>query len=115
MAKRKQSSIDLQTKLKILEEVDHAVSKKKIIAEKFGIAKSTLSTIIKDREKIINAAASGSGNKSKRIRSAKYEDMETLLLEWFNHMRASNVPISEPIIQSKENDIAKIIDMFLIF
>ena len=49
--KRKQSSIDLQTKLKVLEEVDYAVSKKKIIIENFVIAKSTLFTIIKDWEK----------------------------------------------------------------
>ena len=111
MAKRKQTSIDLQTKLKILEEVDRDVLKKSAIAEKYGLPKSTLSTILKDREKILNAAASGSGNKSKRFRSAKYEDVETLLLEWFNHMRASNVPLSGPIIQSKANEIAKSLDI----
>ncbi|XP_049832915.1 tigger transposable element-derived protein 4-like [Schistocerca gregaria] len=106
MAKRKQTAINVQLKLKILDEVDRG-TKKTAIAEQFGIPKSTLSTIIKNREKIINAAASGSGNKSKRLRTAKYEDIETLLLEWFNHMRASNIPLTVPVIQSKSNDMAK--------
>lgn len=30
-----------------------------------------------------------------------------LLPECFNHMHASNVPVSGPLIQSKANDIAK--------
>ncbi|XP_049840414.1 tigger transposable element-derived protein 6-like [Schistocerca gregaria] len=32
---------------------------------------------------------------------------ETLLLEWFNHMQASNIPLTVPVIQSKGSDIAK--------
>ena len=111
MSKRKQAGIDLETKLRILNEVDRGTLKKKTIAEQYGIAKSTLSTVLKDREKILNAVALGSGNKSKRLRSAKYEDIETLLLEWFNHMRTSNVPLSGPIIQSKANEIAKNLDI----
>ena len=65
MIKRKQTAIDLQTKLKSLDEVDCGILKKMAIAEQFGIPKSTLSMIIKDCEKIIIVSASGSGNKCK--------------------------------------------------
>ncbi|XP_049837979.1 tigger transposable element-derived protein 6-like [Schistocerca gregaria] len=106
MAKRKLTALNVQLKLKILNEVDHG-TEKKAIAQQFGIPKSTLSTIIKNREKIIHAAASGSGNKSKRCRTVKYEKIDTILLEWFSHMRASNIPLTGPVIQSKANDIAK--------
>ena len=84
--------------------------KKTRIEEQFGIAKSSLSTILKHREKIIDATASGSIT-CKRIRSAKYEDIETLLLDWFNLMRVSDVPLSGPIIRSKANEIAKSLDI----
>ena len=50
------------------------------IAEKFGIPKSTLSTIIKKSEKINKAVACVSfGSKVKRLREARYENVETLL------------------------------------
>ncbi|XP_049845510.1 tigger transposable element-derived protein 6-like [Schistocerca gregaria] len=107
MAKRIQTALNVQLKLKILDEVDRG-TKKTAIAEQFGIPKSTLSTIIKNGEKIINAVASGSGNKSKRLRTtAEYEDIETLLLVWSNHMHASNISLTGSVIQSKANDIAK--------
>ncbi|XP_049855528.1 tigger transposable element-derived protein 6-like [Schistocerca gregaria] len=106
MAKRKQTALNVHLKLKILDEVDCG-TKKTAIAEQFGIPISTLPTIIKNQEKIINAAASGSGNISKGLHTTKYEDVETLLQEWFNHMRVSNIPLTDPMIQSKANDIAK--------
>jgi len=49
--KRKQMSIDLKTKHHILVEVEKGKLLKTKIAEKFGIPKSTLSTIIKNIDK----------------------------------------------------------------
>jgi len=58
--KRKQMSIDLKTKQLILVEVEKGTLPKTKIAEKFGIPKSTLSTIIKNKDKIDEAVALGS-------------------------------------------------------
>lgn len=107
MAKRKQTSIDLQRKLLILDEVSKGIITKTQVAEKFGIPKSTLSTIIKNADKINVAAACGSfQHKMKRMRTAVYEDVEVILLEWFNHMRSANVPLSGPLIKEKACEIA---------
>lgn len=55
----KRAKISLKTKLAILEEVDKKQISKTKIAEKLKIPKSTLSTIIKNKNKIDNAIASG--------------------------------------------------------
>ena len=47
----KRQSYSIEFKMKVLQEVDKN-RKKKDICEEFGIAKSTLSTFIKDREKL---------------------------------------------------------------
>lgn len=108
MSKRKQTSLDVLSKHQILTEVDRGVLSKKAIAEKYKIPKSTLSTILKNREKIEEAIASGSVNsRAKRLRTAKHEDIESRLLTWFNHMRAENIPLSGPLIKEKALEIAE--------
>lgn len=105
--KRQQKAIDLKTKLAILQDVDKAELNKTSIAQKYNIPKSTLSTIIKNRNKIEESLASGSqALSSKRMRTAKFEDVEFELQEWFAHVRASNLPVSGPIIQKKAKEIA---------
>ena len=61
-------SIDLKTKQLVLVEVEKCTLSKTKIAEKFGIPKSTLSTIIKNKDKIDEAVALGSTNSAKRLR-----------------------------------------------
>lgn len=75
-------AIDLSLKIKILQEVDRGIKTKKNIAAEFKIPKSTLSTILKNREKIFNAIALGSmKSKSKRMRTARHEDLEDKVLK----------------------------------
>jgi predicted XRE-type DNA-binding protein len=107
-SKKTKNAIDLKTKQKILNEVDRNEFSKTKIAAKFGIPKSTLSTIIKNRKTIDEVVASGAitGHR-KRLRTAKYEDVEEELLQWFNHTRSSNIPLSGPIVQEKAKEIAR--------
>ena len=49
--KRKLNTLTLSDKLKIINEIDKGVQKKNQIAADFGITPSTLSTIIKNRDK----------------------------------------------------------------
>lgn len=101
-----QKSIDISTKLKILEEVEIGAFSKTKIAERYKIAKSTLSTIIKNKEKIDAAVAAGSSGSIKRIRKASHEDIENELLTWFKRARNSNVSISGPLMKEKAKEIS---------
>lgn len=68
--KRKQQSIHLKRKQLILSEVEKGTLSKTKIAEKFGIPKSTLSTIVRNKDKIDEAVTSGSNCSSRRLRKA---------------------------------------------
>lgn len=68
----KRKNRDFDEKLAILEAVDKKVDRKEI-CKQFGLAKSSLSKIEKDRENIYDALASGNfSTKTKRLRTAKY-------------------------------------------
>ncbi|XP_044577556.1 tigger transposable element-derived protein 6-like [Cotesia glomerata] len=112
--KRKQTSIDLSLKLKIIEEVEKGVKSNTNIAKDFVIPKSTLSTILSNKEKLFQAIAAGSvtpTQKTKRIRLAKHENLESQLLTWLNSVRSANLPVSGPIIQEKGEKIAEDLDI----
>ena len=114
MSKRKRSGLDLKTKINIINEVEKQNSNKTLIAKQFNIPKSTLSTILRNKDKICAAIATGNvGMKSKRFRGADYNDLESELLKWFNHIRSQNIPLSGPFIMEKANKIASTLSLLL--
>ncbi len=56
-SKRKRSVLTLEKKLEILKKLEKGLSQR-VVGEKFGVAKSTVADIWKDRQKIINAISS---------------------------------------------------------
>lgn len=98
-------SIDLKTKQLILVEVEKGTLPKTKIAEKFSIPKSTLSTIIKNKDKIDEAVALGSTNSTTRLQKPMLEDVEQELLKWFKKARDSNTPLSGALVREKAKEI----------
>ena len=89
--KRKHTTLTLETKLKLLSEIDNMgkTTTKKEIADSYGIPANTLSTILKNREKIEKMASSSSVNLSKkRMRTSRVEEVDAGLLTWFKQSRA---------------------------
>ncbi|UYV82343.1 hypothetical protein LAZ67_21001753, partial [Cordylochernes scorpioides] len=97
---------DTGLELKILDEVARGVLSKSQIAENFQIAKSTLSTILKNKEKIDAAVASGSSSSSKRLRKASHQDVEDELLKWFKKSRQNNISVSGALVKEKAKEIS---------
>ncbi|GFS81582.1 tigger transposable element-derived protein 4 [Nephila pilipes] len=94
------------------EEVDKGF-KEKDIALKFDIPQNSLSTIIRNRDKLQNYDSSNSC--SKRLRTCVYEDIDEAVLNWIHTMRDKNVPISGLFIIEKTLQFAKALgyDQFL--
>ncbi|KAH7954889.1 hypothetical protein HPB49_022585 [Dermacentor silvarum] len=94
----KRKVLSLKVKRAILDEVWQKI-KKNDIARKYGIAQSTLATIIKNASKIDAVLDDdvGSGER-KQIRAATYGDVEAALYKWFVDARAKNVPLNGPIL-----------------
>ncbi|GBM89230.1 Tigger transposable element-derived protein 6 [Araneus ventricosus] len=104
MSKRKCLSIN--EKNLFLHEVDKGV-KKKDIALKFGIPPNSLSTIIKNCNKIQHYGSLNSC--SKRLKTCVYEDVDEAVLKWIHTMRDKNVPISGLFIIEKALQFAKVL------
>ncbi|KAH7948920.1 hypothetical protein HPB49_003436 [Dermacentor silvarum] len=70
------------------------------------MSKSTISTILKNKEKIANSDA----DNRKRLWKATYADIEDALLKWFVDARACNIPISGAMMLSKAKNFAFLLD-----
>ncbi|KAG0426048.1 hypothetical protein HPB47_026814 [Ixodes persulcatus] len=101
----KRKVLSLKLKRAILDEVRRNV-KKTDIAQKYDIAQSTLSTIIKNAGKIDAVIDDGvGGSDRKRIRGATYLNVEAALYKWFMDACARNIPLSGPLMLQKARDL----------
>lgn len=105
-AKRK--AVDIATKMAIVNELAQG-AKNGDLVKKYGLSKSTISTIAKDKEKILGATVNANPTR-KRLRKVTYADVEDALLKWFADARSRNVPISGPLMLSKAKDFAFLLD-----
>ncbi|XP_064461997.1 tigger transposable element-derived protein 6-like [Ornithodoros turicata] len=106
-AKRK--AVDIATKVAIVTDLARG-EKNSDLARKYGLSRSTISTIAKDKEKFLHATINADPTTRKRIRKATYADVEDALLKWFVDARSRNIPISGPLMLSKAKDFAFLLD-----
>ncbi|KAH6939360.1 hypothetical protein HPB50_017720 [Hyalomma asiaticum] len=100
----------LQEKADILREVDAGLLPKQEIAKKHGIPKTTLSTYIKNKRTIEDALQAEVASKRRRLRPAKYPDLEKALLILIKEMRSQDIRLSGPVILAKAADFALQLD-----
>ncbi|XP_054719284.1 tigger transposable element-derived protein 6-like [Uloborus diversus] len=104
--KRKLNTLSIQEKKRLIEEVEKGSKKKNQIAKEFGIPSSTLSTILKNKEAILEKCVDGF-EKRKRIRVSEFQDMEKCLMIWITQCRAQNIPLNGNLIKEKAEAFAK--------
>ena len=80
----KQRAIDLATKVAIINAVETGIETKCEIARRYELPQSTLSTILKNKEKFKHLFATSKLKPGiKRCRLATYQDVEEALFSWF--------------------------------
>ncbi|KAH8035597.1 hypothetical protein HPB51_007832 [Rhipicephalus microplus] len=99
----KYRTLPLKEKLAAIQEVDAGV-KKTEVALKYGLTKSTLTTILKAKDKLQNNASRFAPDR-KRLREAAYPDLENAVLLWLKRARSSNLPINGPILREKAEEL----------
>ncbi|CAC5399120.1 Receptor-type tyrosine-protein phosphatase T,Tyrosine-protein phosphatase non-receptor type 22,Receptor-type tyrosine-protein phosphatase kappa,Receptor-type tyrosine-protein phosphatase F,Tyrosine-protein phosphatase 99A,Tyrosine-protein phosphatase Lar,Receptor-type tyrosine-protein phosphatase alpha,Receptor-type tyrosine-protein phosphatase epsilon,Receptor-type tyrosine-protein phosphatase gamma,Receptor-type tyrosine-protein phosphatase N2,Receptor-type tyrosine-protein phosphatase U,Receptor-type ty len=110
-AKRKLNVKSIEDKYQAILEVERASKPKSEIARNFGVPSNTLSTWIKNANKIKEAYQQSSfAPERKRMRTATYENVEHALLKWFTSVRDQNLPISGPMLTTKAEEFAKRLD-----
>ncbi len=99
-------SLTLYDKLEIIKAVESG-HKRSYVARQYGISKSSISDVIKKKQKIVEAfEVSNVSPKRKRLRTSLYVDVEEAILLWLKQARALNIPITGPAIQNKGRELA---------
>lgn len=102
--KHKHNFLDLKAKVEIIQQVEKG--RKQVDVEKqFNIPTTTLSSILKQKQKILQKWEEVVMN-SKAIKNPKFEQLDQALLEWFKQQSAQNIAISGPILANKASDLA---------
>lgn len=105
---KKRKSFSIQEKISIIKEVENG-KKQAVICKERNLASSTLATILKNRERIMNSTTEFS-SKVKKLRSASNVQLDKAVLTWFKVNRESNVPISGAMLKEKAQQFSEQID-----
>ncbi|XP_008189539.1 tigger transposable element-derived protein 4-like [Acyrthosiphon pisum] len=100
---KKHKSLTISEKKQLIEAVERG-DKKTEVAKTFDIRLSTLSTILKDKNKIITASSSGG---RKRNSKGEHPRLEECLVQWVRQCRGQNVPVSGLLLKEKAKSFAK--------
>ncbi|XP_015264516.1 PREDICTED: tigger transposable element-derived protein 4 [Gekko japonicus] len=104
---RKKKSLSIKDKIDIMTAMESGMKKSDIVA-KYGIKKNSLSSIMKSKDRVLEAFESLQFDpKRKRLRTAFYTDLEEALVKWYRMVRGLNVTISGPMLRLRANDIAQ--------
>ena len=105
--KRKLKTHTIETKFHAIADVERGTTSKAAIAKKYEIPPNTLSTWIKNAEKIKDAyERSAFGPKRKKMGTATFRDTEQAVLQWYNAARDQNVLVSGPLLIAKAQEFA---------
>ena len=102
---RKRKAFTVADKVEIIRDLEKGAVNHEV-CKKYDLTKSTVSTIWKNREKILKEFED-SNVKVKRKRSCKHSYLDRALFEWFKLQRSLNRPISGPILQAQADKFAR--------
>ena len=90
--KRKITTKSLEEKYKALKDIENGVAKKEV-ATKYSIPLNTLSTWVKDKEKISSAFENAKRPKTMKLKGACFDSLDKAIYKWFgSEMFLSVVP-----------------------
>ncbi|XP_023238913.1 tigger transposable element-derived protein 4-like [Centruroides sculpturatus] len=100
MASLNRKALTLDCKVEIIKAVESG-RKKADVCRDFGLANSTVCTIIKNREKILKSFQDGKGQ-VKKIKLCEKVNIDDALIKWFNQCRSSNLPLNGLMEKAEE-------------
>ena len=78
----------------------------KNVAEKYEVLKKTVSTSLKNKEKLFTALEKSS-NKRKKIRESNYPEIDNIVFKWFLSQRGKSIATDGTFIKEKAMEYAK--------
>ncbi len=106
-SKRKRVELDLKMRFVVVKySQDHPQGSTRKLAEKLKCGKTQIQNILKNKEEILKNFEANVSSSLKTSRGAKHEDVDIMLLNWFQRARSKNMPITGPMLQEKAMQIA---------
>ena len=96
----------LREKAQALKDIEKGLWNKEVAA-KYNVPKITISTWVKNKDKILSSLEEGQNVKRLKLGGAAHEALDQALFKWFLNIRNQNVPLSDAIIQEKVSSYAK--------
>ncbi|RNA44204.1 tigger transposable element-derived 4 [Brachionus plicatilis] len=102
MESKKRKGPEISLKLEIIVDYNNKATPTEL-SRKYGLAPSTISTIVKNQEAIKKASESMRDiKKAKRLREPEYKELEKYLDMWFRDTKAHNsITLDGPLIQAQ--------------
>ena len=104
--KRKLKNTKLIQKCQIIRQIEKGMTSKEA-SEKFGVPKSTISTWMKNKDKLFEGLEQSSSDAKKMRRCDDYEQLDKAVFKWLSLQRSQNVPTDGPILKEKALQFAK--------
>ncbi|XP_018319168.1 tigger transposable element-derived protein 4-like [Agrilus planipennis] len=104
MAGNKRKILSIEQKISLIHEIEQG-EKKSDVGRRYGLTPSTVSTIWKCKDKVLQAELQGC--LYKKLRKPKFEDLDRAMVEWLETQRIKNVLITGPILKSKAKMFAE--------
>ena len=79
-----------------------------MLAKKLEISRTSLTTILKNKEKIIEDFEAGCSSKTKRKRKHNFEAVDEPLVKWFRQARDEKIPVSGEMLLLKAQEYAEV-------
>ena len=103
--KRKLKNTKLIQKCQIIRQIEKGMTNKEA-SEKFDVPKNTISTWMKNKDKLFEGLEQSSSD-AKKMRRCDYEQVDKAVFKSFSLQRSQNVPIDGPILKEKALQFAK--------
>lgn len=97
----KYNTLTIKNKLNAIKEIENGNAVKDV-AKKYGVPPNTMSTILKNKEKIRSSIIQTPGLLTrKRLRRGKFEKVDRAVEHFITEARGNHVPINGKMIQDK--------------
>lgn len=104
----RRKALSLETKVDIIREVESSNRQRNKIAKEYGISHSTLSTIYKNKDRIIDNYKRHNVT-LKRVRTSSIGEVEEAVLRWYHDACSKNISVSGPMVKSKAKELAQVV------
>lgn len=107
-ATNKRTVLCIRQKVDIILELESG-QKTTSVSKKYGLPSSTISTLWKNKAKILTAFKNDCSTKTKRLRKCVKNDVDDALLRWYKIQKNAGHPVNGPILKIQAEKFAKLL------